>query len=74
MSDFIKNFNTADKNNELIIDVSASPNMAVPADKNPQNQNDAGFAGMLQGTPYKQKQAFDFIIDGESEFVIDVRK
>lgn len=74
LSDFIKNFNTADKNNELIIDVSASPNMAVPADKNPQNQNDAGFAGMLQGTPYKQKQAFDFIIDGESEFVIDVRK
>ncbi len=72
LADFIKNFNEADKNNELIVDVSAAPNLNQPSEKN--IAEDAGFAGMLKGSPYKQKTAFDFIIDGESEFVIDVRK
>lgn len=72
LADFIKNFNEADKNNELIVDVSAAPNLNQPSEKN--IADDAGFAGMLKGSPYKQKTAFDFIIDGESEFVIDVRK
>lgn len=72
LADFIKNFNEADKNNELIVDVSAAPNLNQPSEKN--IADDAGFAGMLKGSPYKQKTVFDFIIDGESEFVIDVRK
>lgn len=72
LADFIKNFNEVDKNNELIVDVSAAPNLNQPSEKN--IADDAGFAGMLKGSPYKQKTAFDFIIDGESEFVIDVRK
>lgn len=70
LADFIKNVNEADKNNEIIIDISASQALAAPSTK--AINNDAGFAGMLQGSPYKQKTAFDFIIDGESEFVIDV--
>lgn len=70
LADFIKNVNEADKNNEIIIDISASQALTAPSAK--AINNDAGFTGMLQGSPYKQKTAFDFIVDGESEFVIDV--
>ena len=33
---------------------------------------DAGLAGMLAGSPFKQKYPFDFIIDGEGEISVDV--
>ncbi len=70
LSDYIKSVNTADKNNELIIDVAMGmlkPNPEAAA-------NDAGLAGMLQGSPFKQKYPFDFIIDGETELVLTVEK
>ena len=72
LADFIKNFNEADKNNELIVDISASPQLNQQPEKNA--ADDAGFAGLLKGSPYKQKTAFDYIIDGENEFVIEVKK
>lgn len=72
LADFIKNFNEADKNNELIVDISASPQLNQQPEKNA--ADDAGFAGMLKGSPYKQKTTFDYIIDGENEFVIEVKK
>lgn len=72
LADFIKNFNEADKNNELIVDISASPQLNQQPEKNA--ADDAGFAGMLKGSPYKQKTVFDYIIDGENEFVIEVKK
>lgn len=68
LSDYIKSVNTADKNNELIIDVATGmlkPNQETAA-------NDAGLAGLLQGSPFKQKYPFDFIIDGETELVLTV--
>ena len=68
LSDFIKSVNTADKNNELIIDVSTGQLAANAANA----ENDAGLAGMLQGSPFKQKYPFEFIIDGESEVVLNV--
>lgn len=68
LSDFIKSVNTADKNNELIIDVATGQ-----LGKNTQAvESDAGLAGMLQGSPFKQRYPFDFIIDGESEIVLNV--
>ena len=70
LSDYIKSVNTADKNNELIIDVATGmmkPNPEAAA-------NDAGLAGLLQGSPFKQKYPFDFIIDGETELVLTVEK
>lgn len=70
LSDFIKSVNTADKNNELIIDV-----VTGQLGKNTQAvESDAGLAGMLQGSPFKQRYPFDFIIDGESEIVLNVEK
>ena len=70
LSDFIKSVNTADKNNELIIDVATGQ-----LGKNTQAvESDAGLAGMLQGSPFKQRYPFDFIIDGESEIVLNVEK
>lgn len=72
LGDFIKKLNEADKNNEIIVDISASPNMNVNIEKN--QANDAGFAGMLEGTPNKQKMALDYIVDGEREIVINITK
>lgn len=70
LADFVKGVNNADKNNEIIIDVAMAmgqpdPNMA---------QQDAGFAGMLQGSPFKQKYPFDFIVDGEVNVSLTVKK
>lgn len=68
LADFIKSVNSADKNNEIILDV------ALGQPKNDMLQQDAGFAGMLQGSPFKQKHSFDFIVDGETNLTLDVRK
>ena len=69
LNDFVKKFNEADKNNELIIDLASGVPSAMKAEN-----NDAGLAGMLQGSPYKQKKTFDFIIDGDKEITLHVDK
>ncbi len=70
LSDYVKSVNTADKNNELIIDLATG--MMKPSQESA--ANDAGLAGMLQGSPFKQKYPFDFIIDGEAELLLTVEK
>ena len=68
LSDFVKSVNDADRNNEIIVDVAATH-------FNPDEvQNDAGLAGMLQGSPFKQKTLCDFIVDGEAELSLKVEK
>ena len=60
--------NNADKNNEIIVDIATGaqpPNAENPAP-------DAGLAGMLAGSPFKQKYPFDFIIDGEGQVSVEV--
>lgn len=76
LNDFIKAFNNADKNSELIVDISIGPAMsqAAAASAASAEKNDAGLMGMLQGSPYKQKFPFDFIIDGEADIVLTVEK
>ncbi len=72
LGDYIKSVNNADRNNEIVIDLStgqAQNDMSESA-----AQNDAGLEGMLQGSPYKQRFPFDFIIDGEIEIVLNVKK
>lgn len=68
LTDYVKSVNDADKNNELIIDIAALP--MKPAEM----ANDAGLAGLLQGSPFKQKYPYDFIIDGECEIALQVEK
>ena len=70
LNDFVKKFNEADKNNELIIDLASG----VPSPMKAEAMPEAGLAGMLQGSPYKQKKAFDFIIDGDKEITLHVDK
>lgn len=70
LADFIKKLNEADKNNELIIDMASG----LPDELKGEAMAEAGLAGLLQGSPYKQKQAFDFIIDGDREIVLHVDK
>lgn len=64
--DYVKNINNADKNNEIIIDLSSG--------KRPdEEQPDTGLEGLLHGSPYKKKYPFDFIVDGEVEVVLTVK-
>ena len=70
LNDFVKKFNEADKNNELIIDLASG----VPSAMKEEAASDAGLAGLLQGSLYKQKKAFDFIIDGDREITLHVDK
>ena len=70
LADYVKSVNKADKNNEIIVDIAtgqqqmnANPNAQLP---------DAGLAGMLAGSPFKQKYPFDFIVDGEGEVSVEV--
>ena len=70
LADYVKSVNVADKNNEIIVDIAtgqqqmnANPNAQLP---------DAGLAGMLAGSPFKQKYPFDFIVDGEGEVSVEV--
>ena len=70
LNDFVKKFNEADKNNELIIDLASG----APSAMKEEAASDAGLAGMLQGSPYKQKKDFDFIIDGDKEITLHVDK
>lgn len=72
LADFIQKLNKADKNNEIIVDISASRGLKADFDKN--QANDAGFAGLLEGTPNKQKVALEYIIDGEREIVVNITK
>ena len=70
LADYVKATNNADKNNEIIVDI-ATGQQAMNANPNGQ---DAGLAGMLAGSPFKQKFPFDFIIDGEGEVSVEVSK
>lgn len=66
LADYVKSVNSADKNNEIIVDIATGQQNANP------NAQDAGLAGMLAGSPFKQKYPFDFIIDGEGEVSVEV--
>ncbi|MGM9570370.1 MAG: SpoIVB peptidase S55 domain-containing protein [Phascolarctobacterium sp.] len=68
LADYVKATNNADKNNEIIVDIATGQQQM---NANP-NAQDAGLAGMLAGTPFKQKYPFDYIIDGEGEVSVEV--
>lgn len=68
LADYVKATNNADKNNEIIVDIATGQQQM---NANP-NAQDAGLAGMLAGSPFKQKYPFDFIIDGEGEVSVEV--
>ena len=67
LADYVKATNNADNNNELIVDIATNQQMNPNA-----AAQDAGLAGMLAGSPFKQKYPFDFIIDGEGEVSVEV--
>ena len=67
LKDFIADINNADQNNEIIVDIAALPDPDMMA-----QQQDAGFAAALQGTPAKQKTTMNFIVDGTADIMVDV--
>lgn len=72
LADYVKSVNTADKNNEIIVDI-ATGHQTMDMNTAAAGQ-EAGLAGMLAGSPFKQKYPFDFIIDGEGELNIEIVK
>ncbi|MDO4177685.1 MAG: SpoIVB peptidase S55 domain-containing protein [Phascolarctobacterium sp.] len=69
LKDYVEDVNGSDKNNELIVDISSGANSQA---KN--MEADAGLAGMLKGSKYKQKFPHNFIIDGEKDITVTVIK
>lgn len=69
LKDYVEDVNSSDKNNELIIDVA---NGSDSESKNA--ESDAGLAGMLKGSKFKQKFPHNFIIDGEKDITVTVVK
>ena len=67
LKDFIADINNADQNNEIIVDIAALSDPDMMA-----QQQDAGFAAALQGTPAKQKTTMNFIVDGTADIMVDV--
>ena len=68
LADYVKATKNADKNNEIIVDIATGQQSM---NDNPNGQ-DACLAGMLAGSPFKQKFPFDFIVDGEGEVTVEV--
>lgn len=68
LKDFIDEVNSADKNSDLIIDITSGANADNSA------KDDGGLSSMLKGSPYKKAIPCDFIIDGELELVLKVVK
>ncbi len=60
LRDFINSLNNADKNNDLIVDLAGSAR--------------GNLGAALQGSPYKKRTPYDYIIDGEAEVVVNIIK
>lgn len=67
LKDYVDYLKTRDKNNELVVDIGGK-NLSMLAKK-----NETGLQGLLQGTPAKVKQEYDFIVMGEVELSFKVK-
>lgn len=72
LQDFVKEVQEADKNNQIIVDVAPAP-LKEEAASQP-GGGELGLRGLLAGSPYKSKQAFDFIVDGEAQTQISIQR
>lgn len=80
-SEFLADFNSADKNNEIVVDILPGNNQQAKLQPRPAELA-GGVAGeqlgamsiksMLKGSPYKTKYAQNFIIDGDTEVTVKV--
>jgi len=73
--EFLKDFNEADRNNEIIVDVLPNIKEKIsekPIDPSAANSAVTGFRTMLKGSKYKQKYPLDFIANGEVELTVQV--
>ncbi len=72
LKDYVDSVNNADRNNSIVVDLSdGTPKAAAEGEA---AQADAGLESMLKGSPYKQSFPVDFIVDGEVEIVLNVKK
>ena len=71
LGDYVKQVNEADKNNDLVIDISTGSGTNFDLEK---MSEEMGLEGIIQGSPYKQKTTLDFIVDGEREITLNVVK
>ncbi len=71
LEDYVKQVNEADKNNDLVIDISTGSGSGFDLEK---ISEEMGLESVIQGSPYKQKTTLDFIVDGEREITLNVVK
>ena len=77
-SDFLKEFNEMDGNNEIVVDLmsdyGSAPKMTKSsAQEQPDPSMTGALTGLLKGSKYKQKFPMDFIITGETSVTVNVK-
>lgn len=76
LNDYLQDFKDYDKNNELIIDIMPGMSAAPPTkggDKPAEEQQAAmTVKSLFKGSKAKQKYPVDFIVDGETEIMVQV--
>ena len=79
--DFLTEFNDMDANNEVVVDLMPSYGDSRPSRRaaaraagSSSGSMTSAITGLLKGSKYKQKFPMDFIITGESNVVVDVKK
>jgi len=73
--EFLQDFNEADRNNEIIVDILPSVRKKTSektTDSGAQNPAVTGFRTIIKGSKYKQKYPLDFIANGEVELTVSV--
>ncbi len=73
LNDFLQDFNSYDKNNEIVIDVMPGAVKVKDGDVIAEEQQVAlTVKSLFKGSKAKQKYPVDFIVDGENEITVQV--
>ena len=67
LTDYVREVNTADRNNDIIIEYASSHNRKAPA---ADDEEAPSLATLLAGGPNKQSVAVDYIVDGEQQVTV----
>jgi len=67
LADYVREVNTADRNNDIIVEYAAS---GSPKGAGPEEEEEASLAAMLSGGRNKQSTPVDMIVDGEQQVTV----
>jgi len=67
LSDYVREVNTADRNNDIIIEYAPDQNQTAARNE---DEGEASLASLLAGGRNKQSVAIDYIVDGEQKITV----